>query len=136
MLANVEYGSASDISVMASISADRGMCWRIVLDVKEPTSPARRAELGPALILLGHGGPTTLEYVPGSTVLTDEQGQALTGGLPDGITRGWISLPYAVPGGTIYYLNFDVRVRRRRHSASWLPDRRRPGQESNLRHPT
>lgn len=52
--------------------------------VKEPTSPAGRAEMGPVLILLDHGGPTTLEYVPGSPVPTDEQGQALTGVCPTG----------------------------------------------------
>jgi hypothetical protein len=110
MLADVAYGSVSDVSVKADISADRGRCWRIALAVREPTSPARATELGPAILLLKHGGPARLEYVPGTTELTDDQGRVLGGGLPDGVAHHWIPLPYVVPGGTIYYLAFDVRI--------------------------
>jgi hypothetical protein len=111
-LGNVEYGSLSRVSVEASVSADRGRCWRIVMAAREPSDAGTEVEWQPVLILLQHGAPTNLEYIPGSTVLEEESGRAIGGGLPDGVVGNWIQLPYEIPGGTIYYLNFEVRIGR------------------------
>lgn len=116
LLHNGNFSAADGISVSASISPDHGRCWRLDEAVRVQTSPGGEARLGPALILLENGGPATLRYVQGSTKLEDHEGRTLAVGLPDGMTRGWISLPYSVPGGTAYFLSFRVRVQmRRRH---------------------
>ncbi len=109
-IGNTQYGSLAPVSVRASISSDRGRCWRIIVSAKEPT--VGETEWEPVLILLQHGGPTKLEYVPGSTDLEEESGQAIGGGLPDGLLGRWIRLPYEIPGGTTYFLNFEVRIGR------------------------
>lgn len=109
-LGNTEYGSLGGLSVTTSISTDRGQCWRIIVSAKEPGTPDREVVWDPVLILLEHGGPTSLEYVAGSTVLMEEDGRILGGVLPDGIVGNWISLPYEIPGGKTYYLNFELRI--------------------------
>lgn len=109
-ISNTEYGSLAPVSVRASVSSDRGRCWRIIVSAKEPT--AGETEWEPVLILLQQGAPTKLEYVPGSTELEEESGRVLGGGLPDGVVGSWIQLPYEIPGGTTYYLDFKVRIGR------------------------
>jgi hypothetical protein len=107
-IGNTQYGSLAPVSVKASVSSDRGRCWRIIVSAKEPT--AGETEWEPVLILLQHGTPTKLEYVPGSTDLEEEGGHVIGGGLPDGVLGSWIRLPYEIPGGTTYFLNFEVRI--------------------------
>lgn len=116
LLHNGNYTAADGVSVSASISTYRGKCWRVMERVRVQSYPGDTPRLGPALILLEDRGEATLEYVPGSTQLMDEQGNPLTTDLSDGVTQGGIRLPYAVPGGTAYFLSFRVRVRsRERH---------------------
>jgi hypothetical protein len=112
-LHNPDYSSAEGVSVSASISANREACWRVVATVGVKSFPVGRSQLGPALIRLQGLGRATLEYVAGSTALLDEQGHTLVASLPDGITTGGVALPYAVPGGTAYFLSFRVRVKPR-----------------------
>ena len=122
LLHNGNYTAADGVSVSASISTYQAKCWRVMERVRVQSFPGDTPRLGPALILLEHGGKATLEYVPGSTQLMDEQGNPLATDLSDGVTQGGIRLPYAVPGGTAYFLSFRVRVRsRERHisPSSW-----------------
>lgn len=111
LLHNRNYTAADGVSVSASISTYQGKCWRVMERVRVQSYPGDTPRLGPALILLAHGGQARLEYVPSSTLLMDEQGNPLTTDLADGLTQGGIRLPYAVPGGTAYFLGFRVRVR-------------------------
>jgi hypothetical protein len=110
LLHNGAYSAADGVSVSASVVAYHGACWRIVVTARAQSSPGDEPSLGPTLILLRDGGPATLEYVPGSTKLWDERSKIITADLPDGVTQGGISLPYAVPGGTAYFLSFQVRI--------------------------
>jgi hypothetical protein len=117
LLHNGNYTAADGVSVSASITVARGDCWRIVVKAKVQSSPGDEPRLGPAIVLLKDGGPAALEYVSGSTKLLDERSHVITEDLPDGVTRGGISLPYAVPGGTAYFLSFRARVKGiQRHS--------------------
>jgi hypothetical protein len=116
LLHNPSYGAAEGVSASASISASRGVCWRIFVRVRVQSFPSDHPRLGPALVRLKRGGPATLEYVRGSTELLDEHGRTLAADLADGITQRGISLPYAVPGGTAYLLHFRVRVKARHAS--------------------
>jgi hypothetical protein len=118
LLHNPAYSAAEGISVSASIAADRGTCWRIIAHARTRSLPGVRALLGPSLILLKGGASATLEYVEGSTKLFDEQGRTLAEGLSDDVTTDHILLPYSVPGGTAYYLNFRMRVKARRHNSA------------------
>jgi hypothetical protein len=111
LLHNGNYTAADGVSVAASISTYQGKCWRVTERVRVQSYPEDTPRLGPALILLEHGGQATLEYVPGSTQLMEEQGNPLATDLADGVTQGGIRLPYAVPGGAAYFLSFRVRVR-------------------------
>lgn len=111
LLHNGNYTAADGVSVSASITSDRGMCWRMMVTARVPSAPDEEPRLGPALILLRQGGPAALEYVPGSTKLLDERSHVLTANLPDGVTQRGVALPYAVPGGTAYFLSFRVRVK-------------------------
>jgi hypothetical protein len=111
LLHNGNYTAAEGVSVAASISTYQGKCWRVTERVRVQSYPEDTPQLGPALILLKHGRQATLEYVPGSTQLVEEQGNPLATDLADGVTQGGIRLPYAVPGGTAYFLSFRVRVR-------------------------
>jgi hypothetical protein len=116
LLHNRNYTAADGVSVSVSISTYQGRCWRVMERVRVQSYPGDTPRLGPALILLEHRGEATLEYVPGSTQLMDEHGNPLTTDLSDGVTQGGIRLPYAVPGGTAYFLSFRVRIRsRERH---------------------
>jgi len=121
LLHNGNYTSADGVSVSALITADRGDCWRIVVMARVQSSPGDEPRLGPALILLRDGGPAALEYASGSTKLLDERSHIITADLPDGVTQGGISLPYAVPGGTAYFLSFRAGVK---------PSQRQSGQPS------
>jgi len=116
LLHNGNYSAADGLSASASIAGDRGVCWRLMLTVKVPSAPGEEPRLGPALIFLRHAGPATLEYVPGSTELLDEQSHVITADLPDGVARGGIALPYDVPGGTAYFLSFRIQVKPGRSS--------------------
>lgn len=112
-LHNPDYSSAEGVSISASVSGDREACWRIVATASVKSFPVAHPQLGPALIRLQGRSRATLEYVRGSTTLLDEQGHTVVASLPDGVTTGGIALPYAVPGGTAYFLNFRVRVKPR-----------------------
>jgi hypothetical protein len=114
-LHNSAYSAAEVVSIAASISARHQRCWRIVVTVTVLAFPKDHAQVGPALILLKSPGSATLEYVKGSAKLLDEKGHALAEGLSDRVIRDGIALPYAVPGGTSYYLNFRVRIKGGRH---------------------
>lgn len=114
LLHNSAYSSADDVSVSASISAEGEGCWRIIVTASGPSFPGDHPQLGPSLIRLKHASPAALEYVMGSTSLLDERRRILSTDLRDGVTRGGISLPYAVPGGSAYFLDFRVRIKGRR----------------------
>lgn len=110
-LFNGDYSAADGVSVSASISSERGRCWRIIEGARAESFPGAHPRLGPVLILLKGGRSAKLGYVSGSTRLVDERGRTLDAELPDGLIHGWLRLPYAVPGGTSYFLSFRVRVR-------------------------
>jgi hypothetical protein len=109
LLHNSNFTAADGVSVSASIVGDSGVCWRMMVTARVP--PDGEPRLGPALILLRQGGPAALEYVPGSTRLLDERSHVITADLPDGVTQRGVELPYAVPGGTAYFLSFRVRLK-------------------------
>jgi hypothetical protein len=111
LLHNGNFTAADGVSVSASIAGDHGVCWRMMVTARVPSAPDEEPRLGPALILLRQGGPAALEYVPGSTRLLDERSHVITADLPDGVMQRGVSLPYAVPGGTAYFLSFRVRVK-------------------------
>ncbi len=125
-LHNPSYSSAEGISVSLSISAERGVCWRIIATAKVRSFPGEdHPRLGPTLIRIGRGQSGRLEYVKGSARLLDEKGQTLAAGLADDLTKGGLSIPYAVPGGTVYFLNWRFRVKpARKHGAGARPDHR------------
>ncbi len=118
LLDNPSYSAAENVSAAALISADHGMCWRIVLAAHTSSLPSADPRLGPTLIRLRHGSSARLVYVAGSTRLFDEQGHILAANLADSVTRHGLSIPYAVPGGTTYYLNFRCRIELRRRRSS------------------
>lgn len=111
LLHNGNYTAADRVSVSASIAGDSGVCWRMMVTARVPSAPDEEPRLGPALILLRQGGLAALEYVPGSTRLLDERSHVISADLPDGVTQRGVALPYAVPGGTAYFLGFRVRVK-------------------------
>ena len=128
-LHNPSYSSAEGISVSLSISAERGICWRIIATAKVQSFPGEdNPRLGPTLILIGRDESGRLEYVKNSARLLDEEGHTLAAGLADDLTKGGLSIPYAVPGGTAYFLNWRFRVKpgrsrtRRSLSRSSTPD--------------
>jgi hypothetical protein len=110
LLHNSAYSSADGVSVFVALASYREACWRIIATASAKTYPDYHARLGPALILLKHAGPASLEYTKGSTELFDEQGRTLATDLRDGVVEGGISIPYAVPGGTAYFLKFRARI--------------------------
>lgn len=111
-LDNPSYSSAEGISVSLSISEERGVCWRIIATAKVRSFPGKdNPRLGPTLIRLERGESGRLEYVKSSARLLDEEGHTLAAGLSDGLTKGGLSIPYAVPGGTEYFLNWRFRVK-------------------------
>jgi len=127
-LHNPSYSSAEGISVSLSISAERGVCWRIIATAKVRSFPGEdHPRLGPTLIRIGRGQSGRLEYVKGSARLLDEKGHSLAAGLADDLIKGGLSIPYAVPGGTAYFLNWRFRVRSdRNRSAKRLDSRLSP----------
>jgi len=121
-LHNPSYSSAEGISVSLSISAERGICWRILAIANVQSFPGEdHPQLGPALIRIGRGESGRLEYVRSSARLLDEKGHTLAAGLADDLLKGGLSIPYAVPGGTAYFLNWRFRVK---------PARSRPASRS------
>lgn len=128
-LHNPSYSSAEGVSVSASISADHGACWLITATAHVRSLPSDHPPFGPTLIRLDGGGPAELAYLAGSTSLLDQEGHALATGLADPTAKGGLLIPYAVPGGTAYFLNFRLRVepaRRHRPGAVEPSDERPP----------
>lgn len=121
-LHNSAYTAAEVSSVTVPISTHPQRCWRIVAAVTVRTFPEDHPQVGPALILLKSAGSAILHYVQGSTSLLDENGHTLAANLADGVTKRGISLPFAVPGGTAYYLNFRVRIKASRSRPQSRPD--------------
>lgn len=118
-LHNPSYSSAEGISVSLSISAVRGICWRILATAKVRSFPGKdHPRLGPTLIRLGRGELGRLEYVKSSARLLDEKGHTLAAGLADDLTKGGLSIPYAVPGGAAYFLNWRFRLKPARNRAA------------------
>lgn len=98
-LHNPSYLSAEGISVSSSISAERGVCWRMIATAKVRSCPGEdHPRLGPTLIRIGRGQSGRLEYVKGSARLLDEKGHTLAAGLADDLIKGGLSIPYAVAG--------------------------------------
>jgi hypothetical protein len=57
-LHNPSYSSAEGISVSLSISAERGVCWRILATAKVQSFPGEdHPRLGPTLIRIGAASP-------------------------------------------------------------------------------
>jgi hypothetical protein len=109
--------------VSAALAGYREACWRVIATASAETFPDYHARLGPALILLKHAGTASLEYTKGSTELFDEQGRQLATDLRDGVVKDGISIPYAVPGGTAYFLKFRAHITARPAQAA-LPSGR------------
>lgn len=82
-LHNPSYSSAEGISVSLSISAERGICWRILATAKVQSFPGEdHPRLGPTLIRIGRGESGRLEYVKGSAGCWTKKGTSSPPGSP------------------------------------------------------
>ena len=108
-LHNTEYGSVDNVVLRARLAAYGKGCWRVTAASRSRTEDGGTATFGPVLIVWPAGQASGLEYVHRSTELLDENGGVL-GRLRDGLVAAGVPVPYAIPGGTTYFVNCLVRV--------------------------
>lgn len=68
-----------------------------------------KSPLGPVLIQLRGADRAHLEYVKGSVRLFDGK-ELIASDLPKSLLAGKTMLPYSVPGGTTFFVNWQMRV--------------------------
>lgn len=109
MLSNTQYGTVRQVAVAVGIAERLGECWR--LDGVIHAAGENDTHFGPMLIQSQSGLESEqLMYVSSSTRLLEEDGNELAK-LPDRIVGEGVRLPYSLPGGTSYYVDFRMKLK-------------------------
>lgn len=109
LLHNTQYGTVTGVVVRAKLRHDTTSCWRVTTSSRSRSHGGAEGEFGPAFLVAKPRQAVDVKYVRRSARLFDEGGNLLAR-LPDSILTTGAQLPYGVPGGASYFVNFSVRV--------------------------
>jgi hypothetical protein len=108
-LHNGGYGGGNNVVVSSSLRSVPGGCWKIVAEAHSTTDATVHTTSYPVFLVGPKSEKTRLVLVPRTTILFNEHAQRIAT-LDDTIVTSTVAIPYTLDGGSVNFVNFDVRV--------------------------